>query len=93
MMGVRVAYIPYGLEYSDSVWAGYKFSNNKFHAKPWRMYALSPQMKVEHRLQSAQGADHISVTGHPKFDLIYEGRTKGSIRLPDELLQRIADAK
>lgn len=70
-MGVRIAYIPYGIEYSNSVWRDYRFSNNKFMVKPWKIYVLSPAMKFEHYLQSDQGADHIVSTGLPKFDLLF----------------------
>lgn len=70
-MGIRIAYIPYGIEYSNSVWKDYRFSNNKFLVKPWKVYALSPAMKFEHYLQSDQGADHIVPTGLPKFDLLF----------------------
>jgi len=67
-LGIRVAYIPYGIEYSDSVLDYYKFSNINFKAKPWRIYSISEKMKNDHMLYSSQGSDHIVVSGHPKFD-------------------------
>lgn len=89
-MGIRIAYIPYGIEYSNSVWKDYRFSNNKFIIKPWRVYCLSPHMKFDHYLQSNQGANHIVATGLPKFDIIYRG-VDGLF--DDGLKQRIANRK
>ena len=88
--GIRIAYIPYGIEYSDSVNDGYKFSNNSFKTKPWRMYTISEQMKYEHLLKSKQGSDHIAITGHPKFDSI---NNIGKYRLSREYNEKINKRK
>lgn len=92
-LGIRIAYVPYGIEYSQDVWSDYIFSNNKFLATPWRVYTLSPQMKTAHRLKSAQGAAPVRVTGYPKFDIIYNAlHSKGDL-LPPALRQQAAGRK
>ena len=88
--GTRIAYIPYGIEYSNSVWPDYRFSNNKFLVKPWKVFCLSPQMRFEHHLQSAQGADHVVSTGLPKFDLIWH---KDRFPLEDYVREKVAGRK
>lgn len=89
-IGTRIAYIPYGIEYSNSVWKDYRFSNNKLLVKPWKVYALSPAMKFEHYFQSEQGADHIVSTGLPKFDLLYH---KENYCLAESIKAKIGNRK
>ena len=92
-LGIRIAYVPYGIEYSQDVWCDYIFSNNKFLATPWRVYTLSPQMKTAHRLKSAQGAAPVRITGYPKFDIIYHALHSEDDLLPPALRQQAAGRK
>ena len=89
-LGIRVVYLPYGIEYSAAVRLSWIFSIMQFRAKPWLSFSLSDGVKLEHRLQSKYGADFLEVTGYPKFDSLYH---KERFPLDEELKQIIGDRK
>ena len=90
--GIRLAYIPYGIEYPDHPDMGISFSNTSFKANLWRMYTLSEKMKNEHMLKTPQpqGYNYIVVSGHPKFDA-FANREK--FKLSNEYKTKIANKK
>ncbi len=75
-MGTRIAYIPYGINYSASVWDDFVFSDLKFKAKPWFIAGLSEKLKMDHQYLSKNCGHNVVVTGLPKFDLLYDNRDK-----------------
>lgn len=89
-MGIRVAYLPYGIEYSASVKVDYIFSNNQLKTCPWRSYVLSEQMKLEHRKQSPYGDSYLAVTGLPKFDSLYY---RFDFLLEDSIQEKVKNRK
>lgn len=88
--GIRVAYLPYGIEYSASVDLNYIFSNNQFKTCPWRSYVLSENMKIEHRMKSPYGASYLVATGLPKFDSLYY---KSNFLLEDYIQKEVKNRK
>jgi tetratricopeptide (TPR) repeat protein len=66
----RIGYVPYGIEIGGTA----ENARNQFamplHRSAWAIFARSE----EHRRQFARlcpvGASHVTVTGHPKFDLL-----------------------
>lgn len=78
-LGIRIAYVSYGIEFTESTWWGYTFLNESFRAKPWKVYTISKLMKNEHTLKSVQGSDHVVVTGHPKFDGLCNNKSDFSL--------------
>lgn len=89
-LGIRVAYIPYGINYSASVYPEFVFSDNKFKVKPWLMFCLSEELRVDHQRMSAYGGHYAIATGLPKFDALYH---KERYQLSKELLKKIGDKK
>ena len=67
-LGSRIAYIPYGINYSASVYPDYIFSDLKFKMKPWFIAGLSKWLKKDHNLMSERCGHNVFVTGLPKFD-------------------------
>ena len=89
-LGIRVAYITYGLNYSASVWKDYIFSDLKFRAYPWMIFTFSERMKFDHICLSPRGGDNVISVGHPKFDALAH---REDYPLPRELTEKIAGRK
>lgn len=68
--GIRIAYIPYGIEYSASIHPSWILSTTQLKSKPWISFALSDRMIEDHKKYSKFGADFLVATGLPKFDSI-----------------------
>lgn len=69
-LGIRIAYVLYGLSYSSSVWLGHQFSDTKMKARPWRMFTTTERMRFDHIVLSPRGGHNVVAVGHPKFDAI-----------------------
>ncbi|WP_026657552.1 CDP-glycerol glycerophosphotransferase family protein [Butyrivibrio sp. AC2005] len=89
-LGIRVFYIPYGINYSASVWSDNIFSDVKFRVKPWLMACMSEALKVDHQLMSRYGGHYLTVTGLPKFDSLYY---RDRFHLEESLLEEIGNRK
>ena len=89
-LGIRIAYIPYGLNYSASVWKDYVFSDLKLHAYPWRIFTYSNRMRFDHICLSPRGGDNVVALGHPKFDSLVD---KKSFKLEEDVRLRINGRK
>ncbi len=89
-LGIRVAYVPYGLNYSMSVYPDFIFSDVKFRAKPWLMFCLSEELRVDHQMMSKNYGHNIAVTGVPKFDGLYH---KERFKLSEEWKYKIGKRK
>ena len=85
-LGIRIAYIPYGLNYSASVWKEYIFSDLKLLAYPWRVFTFSDRMRFDHICLSPRGGANIVSVGHPKFDALAH---KDLYLLPESVSARI----
>lgn len=69
--GIRIIYIPYGLEIGDTVESRKYQYNTKMMGNCWRIYTLSELMKECYQKYSANGAK-VRALGHPKFDTLIE---------------------
>ena len=69
-MGIRIVDICYGIPFTNSSYVALrnKFPHLNLKVKPWRVYEISRLKKQDHLVLSPQGAEHVIVTGHPKFD-------------------------
>ena len=69
-MGIRIVDICYGIPFTNSSFVPLrnKFPHLNLKVKPWRIYEISELKKKDHFTLCPQGADHVIVTGHPKFD-------------------------
>lgn len=84
--GIRVVYLPYGIEYSASVRLSWIFSIMQFKARPWMSFVISDRIKLDHKLMSGYGADFLRVTGLPKFDGLYK---KEDFNLESSIIEKI----
>ncbi|MCI8857315.1 MAG: glycosyltransferase [Clostridiaceae bacterium] len=89
-LGTRIVYIPYGLNYSASVWLGHRFSDTKLRAYPWIVFTFSGKMRFDHVCFSPRGGRNVIAVGHPKFDAIAD---KHKYPLEDVVLERVAGRK
>lgn len=89
-LGTRIVYIPYGLNYSASVWPNHQFSDIELKDNPWRIFTYSERIRLDHICLSPRGGKNVIAVGHPKFDAIAH---KESYLLEPALLNRIAGRK
>ena len=89
-LGIRIAYIPYGINYSASVNLAYVFSDLHFKSKPWFIAGISPGLKRDHQNLSSRCGHNIIVTGSPKFDFLFNNQTE---ELDKELLEKVGSRK
>lgn len=66
--GVRVAYVPYGLEIGGGLKNLQYQYNMEFHNWAWRIFARSEGQRRMFGRYCAAGCGHVVVTGHPKLD-------------------------
>lgn len=72
--GIRMAYIPYGLECGGrSVDLAFQF-NQAIHNLAWRVFSRSERNKAMYGKYCARGNEHVVVTGHPKMDRLFHYR-------------------
>ena len=67
-LGIRPAYIPYGLEMGGGEWNINAQFNETIQNKAWRIFARSERHKSMFGKYCGSGNSHVVVTGHPKFD-------------------------
>ncbi|GAA4867888.1 hypothetical protein GCM10023310_54430 [Paenibacillus vulneris] len=70
-MGIRVIYIPYGIEISDTESSRIAHFQNEVVRNCWRVYTISEPMREQYILHSQIGMQNIKAVGHPKFDKLY----------------------
>ncbi|WP_194791770.1 methyltransferase domain-containing protein [Pseudomonas sp. UFMG81] len=66
--GIRVAYIPYGLEMGGGAWNLKAQFDLPVQRQAWRIFARSERHKAMFAKYCRSGSNHVVVTGHPKFD-------------------------
>jgi hypothetical protein len=67
-LGIRPAYIPYGLETGGGEWNINAQFNATIQNEAWRVFARSERHKSMFGKYCGSGNSHVVVTGHPKFD-------------------------
>ncbi|WP_328824553.1 methyltransferase domain-containing protein [Pseudomonas arcuscaelestis] len=88
--GIRVAYIPYGLEMGGGAWNLKAQFDLPVHRQAWRVFARSQRHKIMFGKYCRSGNSHVAVTGHPKFDSISIPKEKAP---PQELTEKIKGRK
>lgn len=86
-IGVRVAYIPYGLEMGGGAWNIAAQFDSPLHRTAWRIFARSDRHKKMFAHYCRAGNAHVVATGHPKFDSV---RVNSRTTLPGEITAKIA---
>ncbi|MEG1725574.1 MAG: CDP-glycerol glycerophosphotransferase family protein, partial [Anaerovoracaceae bacterium] len=77
--GIRLVYIPYGIEISDTPESRRDQFENRVVQNAWRIFTFSQLMKAEY-FQYINDRNVVQVMGHPKFDRLY-GNAKDSFTL------------
>jgi SAM-dependent methyltransferase len=68
-IGVRLAYVPYGLEVGGGAFnARYQY-DTEVSRKAWRIFARSDAQRESFGRHCATGNAHVIVTGHPRVEL------------------------
>lgn len=70
-MGVRIIYVPYGIEISDTEDARLAHFDTFVVRNSWRIYTISQMMKDEY-MKYCSNRHAVRVTGLPKFDSFQE---------------------
>ena len=87
--GVRIVYIPYGIEISDTAKARDDHFNCGVLKNAWRVYTFSDKMLEDYKKYSSN-SEAVKALGHPKFDGLYH---KEQYVLPQNVLPRINGRK
>ena len=74
-MGIRLAYIPYGIELGGSQESLKYQYNDEFFNNMWRIYTLSEVTQKYFCIYSKQTIDGVKAYGHPKFDGLVNKRS------------------
>ncbi len=69
-LGIRIVYIPYGIEIADTDDAHYAHFNEDVIRNSWRIYTLSNAMKKEYK-QHCKNIKAVKSIGIPKLDGLY----------------------
>lgn len=85
--GIRIVYIPYGIEISDTEESRYKHFSMSVVLNAYRVYVLSEAMKAEYE-KHCFNAKAVKALGLPRFDSL-----KRHYELPGEIQERIAGRK
>jgi len=88
--GLRLAYVPYGVEMGGGAWNLNAQFNLPFHRLAWRIFARSDRHKKMFAKYCRAGNSHVVVTGHPKFDSINFSQDAS---LPKEITKKINGRK
>lgn len=87
--GVRVVYIPYGIEIADTEDARKAHFEQAVIKNSWRVYTFSEVMLEDYR-KYCTNRDAIRAIGHPRFDTYFH---KERYKLPDDVIRRIRNRK
>lgn len=87
--GIRIVYLPYGIEISDTKESRYKHFSLPVVLNAFRIYVLSPAMEKEYR-KYCVNAKAVRATGLPRFDRLKE---KEQFPLSRELRRRTGSRK
>lgn len=84
--GFKLAYISYGLEFTEA----YGNIKNHFrlpiHKNCWRIYTFSESIVEDYHKYCPIGNKHVRCFGHPKFDALFQSK---DIKMPDWLKNKI----
>lgn len=69
--GIRLVYIPYGIEISDTEDSHYLHFNTSVIENCWRIYTFSDRMKKDYQKYAHNGSA-VRALGLPKFDRLYD---------------------
>lgn len=86
-MGIRILYIPYGVEIADTEDAHYNHFFTYVIRNSWRIYTFSDIMREDY-FQYCPNRHAVRALGHPRFDSLF-GRTV----LPEEEMERLAGGR
>lgn len=90
--GIRIVYIPYGIEYDVSI------NNNNLqnlqynhlvHKLAWNNFVMHSDIKEGFYNHCQTGGSHVIVSGHPKFDCYFNQK----FDLPSDLLKKAKNRK
>lgn len=88
--GIRVAYIPYGLEVGGGAWNITAQFDSALHRTAWKIFARSERHKKMYGKYCHAGNSHVVVTGHPKFDAV---NAKSELPPSNEIAGKIGGRK
>lgn len=87
--GIRVVYIPYGIEIADTKAARHNHFRESVVRNAWRIYTLSESFRQEYE-KYCENAKAVRALGLPRFDIL---RKRERFMLPWELKERIGKRK
>lgn len=87
--GYRIAYIPYGVEISDTEDSHFMHFSQHVVVNAWRIYTFSKLMQRDYR-KYCQNREAVKALGLPRFDALYH---KEKFILDHELQEKIAGRK
>lgn len=87
--GIRIVYIPYGIEISDTMESRYKHFSMAVVRNAFNIYVLSPIMKAEYE-KFCVNSEAVRALGLPRFDNLKE---KERFALEDKLTEKIGGRK
>ena len=67
-LGIRLIYIPYGIEFAGTDESINLQFGTKFYENMWRIYTINTETKEKYCIYSNMRAEKIKVFGNPKFD-------------------------
>lgn len=70
-MGIRLAYIPYGIEFGGDEESLDLQYNSKFLNNMWRLYTMSEVTQKYFCIYSKLTLENVKALGHPKFDSLF----------------------
>lgn len=86
-MGVRIIYIPYGIEIADTEDAHYNHFFTYVVRNSWRIYTFSETMKEDY-FQYCPNRHAVRALGHPRFDALFDRKL-----LPEQEMVRLAGGR
>lgn len=86
-LGMRIVYVPYGVEISNTEHARSAHFHDAVLNNAWRIYTFSERMMIDYILFSSNG-DAVRALGHPRFDWTAE---KERFKLAPEIKQKAKD--
>ncbi len=89
-LGIRIAYIPYGLDVGGGAFNYMCQFNRPIHQCAWRIFTRSARHQAMFGRYCQTGNAQVAITGHPKFDAALAAQ---KIQPPPELVAKIAGRK
>ena len=90
LLGFNLAYISYGLEFTEArhnIWAHFEIP---IHKNCWRIFSFCQNILEDYGKYCPIGNKHVRCVGHPKFDALYEAK---NIKMPEWLRDKVNGRK